>query len=159
MAQPRPDPVRPADDEARALARGILEGAGHAALGVLDPLTGGPHVSRVALALLGGGPTTLISELSHHTGALRADPRCSLLLGEPGPRGDPLTHPRLTILARARFHDPAERPAMREAWLERHPKARLYVDLADFAFVALEPEGALLVAGFGRAHRLAPSDL
>ena len=48
---------------------------------------------------------------------------------------------------------------MREGWLARHPKARLYVDFADFAFVRLRPEGAHLNGGFGRAYRLEPSDL
>ena len=159
--EPPGDPLRPTDDEARALARSLMEGAAHGALGVLDPGTGWPHVTRVAVALVAGAPLTLISALSHHTGALRADLRCSLLVGEPGPRGDPLTHPRLTLLARARFvaPDDPERPALRAAWLERHPKAKLYVDFADFAFVRLEPSGAHLNGGFGRAYRLGPEDL
>ena len=144
---PRPpsgriDPVRPADDEARALARRLMARADHGALGVLDPESGGPHVTRVAVGMAkDGAPLTLISSLSHHTAALRADPRCSLLLGEPGPRGDPLTHPRLTLIAEARFAPPGERADLREAWLARHPKARLYVDFADFAFARLVPSG------------------
>ena len=161
MAETRPDPVRPTDDEARALARRLMEGAQHGALGVLDPDTGAPHVTRVAVGVADGVPMTLISELSHHTRALGADPRCSLLLGEPGDRGDPLTHPRLTLLARAAFvlRDDPERPALREAWLARHPKAKLYVDFADFAFVRLVLGGAHLNGGFRRAYRLAPRDL
>ena len=155
----RPDPIRPTDEEARVLARRLMEGADHGALAVIDPATGWPHVTRVAVAIVDAGPVTLISALSHHTGALRVDPRCSLLVGEPGPRGDPLTHPRLTLLAEARFADPAERPALREAWLERHPKAALYVDFTDFAFVRLAPAGAHLNGGFGRAYRLAAEDL
>ena len=161
MPPDAPDPVRPTDDEARALARRLMEEARHGALGVLDPATGAPHVTRVAVGLADGAPLTLISALSHHTRALAADPRCSLLLGEPGPRGDPLTHPRLTLLARAAFvasDDPA-RPALRAGWLARHPKAKLYMDFADFAFVRLRPEGAHLNGGFGRAYRLVASDL
>ena len=155
------DPLRPVDDEARALARRLMEEARHGALGVLDPDTGAPHVTRVAVGIGDGGPVTLISALSHHTRALAADPRCSLLLGEPGPRGDPLTHPRLTLLARAAFVAPDDpgRAALREAWLARHPKAKLYVDFADFAFVRLEPAGAHLNGGFGRAYRLGAADL
>ncbi len=157
----RIDPVRPTDEEARALARRLMLEADHGALGALDPETGAPHVTRVAVSLLDGVPLTLISSLSHHTRALRADPRCSLLLGEPGPRGDPLTHPRLTLIARACFVAPDDpgRPALRGAWLARHPKAKLYLDLADFAFARLVPSGAHLNGGFGRAYRLDATDL
>ena len=158
---PRPDPVRSSDDEARALARRLIAGARHGALGVLDPETGSPHVTRVAVGLDRGAPLVLISGLSHHTRALAADPRCSLLVGEPGPRGDALTHPRLTLLAEAAFvaGDDPGRDALREGWLARHPKARIYVDLADFVFVRLTPQGAHLNGGFGRAFRLAAADL
>ena len=159
-ARPR-GPVRPTDEEARALARRLMAEAGHGALGVIDPEGGGPHVTRVAVGFADGMPLTLISSLSHHTRALHADPRCSLLLGEPGPRGDPLTHPRLTLIARASFVAPDDpgRPALREAWLSRHPKAKLYVDFADFAFARLAPSGAHLNGGFGRAYRLSAADL
>lgn len=103
---PRPDPVRPADDAARALAREIAQGARFGALGVIDPATGGPMVTRVATLWDEGaaGPAALIlvSDLSLHTAALGQNPACSLLLGEPGPKGDPLTHPRLTLMAQDR---------------------------------------------------------
>jgi putative heme iron utilization protein len=65
------------------------------------------------------------------------------------------------IRARAAFvaaDDPA-RPGMRARWLERTPKAQLYIDLPDFAFVRLTPVSALLNGGFARAFRLAPEDL
>ena len=158
---PRRDPVRPADDGARDLAHRLMAGARHGALGVLDPGTGAPHVTRVAVGMDGRVPLLLISALSHHTRALAADPRCSLLLGEPGPRGDALTHPRLTLLAEAAFvaADDPGRAALRDGWLARHPKARVYVDLADFAFVRLSIAGAHLNGGFGRAFRLAAADL
>ena len=58
---------------------------------------------RVAVATdAQGTPVTLVSDLSHHTRALRADPACSLLVGEPGEKGDPLTHPRLSLQGRMR---------------------------------------------------------
>ena len=93
--------------------------------------------------------------------ALLRDPRCALLVGEPGDKGDPLTHPRLMIRSRAAFvptDDPA-RPAIRAHWLKGHPKAALYIDFPDFAFVRLIPESALLNGGFARAFRLTPDDL
>lgn len=159
-ANKRPDPVQPADDEARALARALLS-ANHAALAYLDD-SGAPAIGRIAFGLCPEGqPMTLISRLAAHFAGLVADPRCSVMVGEVGVKGDPLTHPRLMIRATASFvaaDDPA-RPALRAHWLKGHPKAALYVDFTDFAFVRLVPESALLNGGFARAFRLAPGDL
>lgn len=160
--QPRPDPVAAATPEARTQALALLAGARHAALAVIDPETGGPGISRIALGLDPQGlPLTLISELAHHTVALRANPAAALMVGEPGPKGDPLTHPRLMIRVEAAFLDraAADHAAIRTHWLRSHPKARLYVDFADFAFVRLTPRSALLNAGFARAFRLTGHDL
>ncbi|PWE29291.1 pyridoxamine 5-phosphate oxidase [Maritimibacter sp. 55A14] len=155
-------PFRPADDEARALARTLLAQAAFAALGVLEPETGAPMVTRIALATVpDGAPLTLISDLALHAGALRADPRCSLLVGEPGRKGDPLTHPRLTLRCRAGFaqHDDPGHAALRRHYLAQRPKAALYADFADFHFVTMRIEAGYLNAGFGRAYRLAPADI
>lgn len=152
----RPDPIRPTTDEARALARRLLEEARHGALGVLDPETGGPVVTRVAVGWDGAAALVLVSTLSHHTKALLANPACSLLVGEPGPKGDPLTHPRLTLQAQA---GRADKAAGRDAWLARHPKSTLYYDFADFLLLRLAPTGAFLNGGFGQAFRLTPEDL
>lgn len=155
-------PIRPPDDEARALARALIDGASFAALGVIDPGTGAPFVTRIAL---GSGPqdglVSLVSALSAHTRALHADPACSLLVGEPGPKGDPLTHPRLTLTCHARFVAPGGEThgRLRAMWLACHPKAKLYVDFGDFAFIRFAVHAGHLNGGFGRAFRLAPADL
>ncbi len=83
------------------------------------------------------------------------------MLGEVGGKGDPMTHPRLMIRARATFiaQDDPTRFTMRDRWLQRNPKAQAYVDLPDFAFVRLTPVSALLNGGFGRAFRFGPDDL
>ncbi len=156
MTQTRPDPFRPTDDAARMLAQGILREARHGALGVIDPESGGPMVTRVAVLWDGAAVAILVSDLSLHTVALRHDPACSLLLGEPGVKGDPLTHPRLTVMARAEV---AEKADWRGAWLAAHPKATLYFDFADFRVVRLVPVAAHLNGGFGKAYRLEPGDL
>ncbi|MCA1243764.1 DUF2470 domain-containing protein [Stappia stellulata] len=154
------DPIRPTDDEAIALARKLVRLARFGALGVIDPGSGAPFVSRVALATeMDGSPVMLVSALSTHTKALLADPRCSLLVGEPG-KGDPLAHPRLTLMGTAHpfaADDPAL-PHARRRYLMRHPKAKLYADFSDFAFVRMEVARASLNGGFGKAYELLPSD-
>lgn len=154
-------PIRPTDDEARALARDLLQTARIAALGVLDPDTKHPMVTRIAVAEDAHGLITLISDLSHHTRALKVSPACSLLLGEPGDKGDPLTHPRLTLQADAAFvpRGSEAHGALRTHWLETHPKAKLYIDFGDFAFVRFQTAKAFLNGGFGKAYVLAPEDL
>jgi putative heme iron utilization protein len=157
----RPEPVQPADAEALAMTQGLLS-LGHAALAWEDPDTGTPGISRIAFARDPQlGLLTLVSGLAPHYRSLRDRPDCALMLGEAGGKGDPLTHPRLMIRARAAFvapDDPA-RPGMRARWLERNPKAQIYIDLPDFAFVRLTPVSALLNGGFARAFRLGPEDL
>lgn len=156
------DPIRPTDEAARGIARALMTAARTAALAVLDPATGAPFVSRIGFGLGPGGEAlTLVSDLAIHARALRADPRASLLVGEPGPKGDPLVHPRLTLAATARFvaADAPERAAFRLAWLGHHPKAALYADFADFHFVRFDIAGGHLNAGFGKAYALGANDL
>ncbi len=156
------DPIRATDDAARDLARTLLGDATHAALGALAPETGAPMVTRIALATAPDGrPTTLISDLSTHAGALKADPRASLLIGEPGEKGDPLTHPRLTLQCRASFlrHGEPGHAALSEHYLALRPKAQLYAGFADFFHVLFDVEAGLLNAGFGQAYRLTPADI
>ncbi len=157
----KPDPVAAADDEARQMATSLM-GAPHAALAWTDPETQTPGISRIAFGLAPDGrPLTLISALAPHFAALRANPACAVMLGEPGDKGDPLTHPRLMIRVEARFVDRTDpgHAALRDIWLATHPKAKLYVDFGDFGFVRLVPQSAFLNGGFGRALRLAPDDL
>ena len=77
-----------------------------ASLAVLEPRHGHPLASRVGVATdADGAPLILVSHLSAHTPAMLADPRCSLLVGEPG-KGDPLAHPRVTLVCRAERLEP-----------------------------------------------------
>ena len=158
----RPDPYNLPDDQARDLARRLLADTGHAALSFIDPATGTPSISRVALQTDAAGvPLILVSALAAHTVALRADPACAFMVGEAGSKGDPMTAPRLMVQAVADFlpTDAAEREALRTAWLTANPKATVYIDLPDFAFCRLQPKAAMLNAGFGRAYRMTPQDL
>lgn len=149
------DPIRPTDSDARALAQSLISAARYGALATL--LDGLPFVTRIALAPKNGRLLTLISDLSTHTQALRSTPKASLLIGEPGPKGDPLTHPRMTLQIVPEFLDKTEDLATQ--YLSSQPKAQLYIGFADFHLVRLTPIDAHLNGGFGKAYRLTPDDL
>lgn len=152
--RPREDLLNPVDEAAMAHAAEVLGPARHGYLAVLQPGSGWPGLSRVALGRDAEGvPLILISQLSAHFGALAADARCCLLVGEPG-SGDPLAHARLSIDCLAERVDDAVRPALRERFVAWQPKAALYVDFADFAFWRLRPQQASFNAGFGKAYAL-----
>lgn len=155
------DVIRETDAEAVRLAKTLTRTARFGALGVLDPDTGAPLASRVGVATdADGTPLILVSQLSAHTKAILADPRCSLLVGEPG-KGDPLAYPRITLVCRARKLEPEtlERARAERRYLNRNPKAKLYVGLGDFSFFRLEIERASLNGGFGKAYLLSRDDL
>ncbi|SEP77747.1 HugZ family protein [Thalassovita taeanensis] len=157
-----PELIRPTDDQARALARQLIDTARFGALAVTEAGTGLPLVSRVAVGTAPDGqPLLLVSDLAHHTRALKENPACALLLGEPGPRGDPLTHPRLTLQADAQFlrHGSPGHGEMAAHYLRDHPKAKLYIGFTDFSFALLKVHLAYLNGGFGRAFTLTPADL
>ena len=157
LADKLPNPIRPTDDEARQLGRDLIASAAFGAIAVHHPETGAPHATRIAIARQpDGAPLTLISDLSLHTKALTSNPNCALLLGEPGPKGDPLTHPRITLTCRARF---MRDKSLRDHYLAQHPKAALYIDFTDFRFVAFDVVTADLNGGFGKAYQLSPADL
>ncbi|NBB50217.1 HugZ family protein [Rhizobium sp. CRIBSB] len=156
----KPQVIRDTDDDARRQARILLRGARFAAIGVIDPQTGFPFVSRVLLGMdKDGAPVILVSALSAHTTALNADARASLLTGEPA-KGDPLAHPRLTLqcVAERVARDSDTHGRLRARFLARHPKSQLYIDFPDFCFFRLVPERASLNGGFGRAYHLSSDD-
>jgi len=148
------DPINPTDDTARAMARDILSDTRFGALAVLHE--GTPYVARTAMLWTDGGLLTLISTLSTHTAGLQENPACSVLIGEPQDKGDPLTHPRMTLQCIATQTD---KQASKETWLTAIPKAKLYYDFSDFLMYQLRPNGVHLNGGFGKAYRLNVDDL
>lgn len=148
------------DAQAQRQARSLLRKARFAALGTIEVGDGSPSVSRVSIATaMSGAPGFLISGLSAHTANLIADKRCSLLVGEPG-KGDPLAHPRMTIIGAANKLEPGpEKDAFQHRYLMRHPKASLYAGFADFSFWQMEIDRAYLNGGFGKAFTLSATDL
>ncbi len=151
-------PIQEADPHARDQANNMLARMSHAVLAVNDPATGHPHLSRIACQADSTGlPVALLSALAIHSRALATDPRAALLLDAPGPKGDPMTWPRLSLQVVAGvINEPGQ---LRDRWLRAHPKAAVFIDLPDFRFWHLRPVAGFLNAGFGAAFRLTPADL
>jgi putative heme iron utilization protein len=148
--------LRETDAEAIRLAKTLIRAARYAAIATLEPGSGRPIATRVGVSTdIDGAPIIFVSALSAHTPALRNDPRCSLLFGEVG-KGDPLAHPRISVHADAREIENGGDEHKRISWryLSHQPRARLYAELPDFKYFRLEPVGASLNAGFGRAYAL-----
>ncbi len=149
------------DFDATAVAKALLRATRAGALATIDRNTGHPFCSLVNVATdIDGSPLILISRLSTHTANLEKDGRASLLLASAG-RGDPLAHPRLTVLgdfASIARNDAIE-ARLRRRFLARHPKSELYAGFADFAFWRLAVVSAHLNGGFARAADLKAADV
>ncbi|HEY4200145.1 MAG TPA: HugZ family protein [Devosiaceae bacterium] len=160
MPEPK-NVLRETDAQAIRLAKTLVRSARYGALATIDSRSGAPIASRVGVSTdIDGTPIILISGLAPHTAALRADPRCSLLLGEPG-KGDPLAHARISLDCRALEieRDTATHQRLEGRYLRHQPKAALYAGLGDFRFFRLEVQGASLNGGFGRAYALEAGDV
>ncbi len=137
-----------------------------ASLGVWEAT--GPAVSLVPF-VRGRGPTrlwTLVSELSPHTAALRADPRCGVLVSEAPRPDDPRSNHalvRLSLRCTARFlsRDEGRAVGAEALYRARFPIAETLLGLGDFHWVELrpEPEGGRFILGFGRAYTVTGPDL
>jgi heme iron utilization protein len=157
---PENAPAAP-DFDPQALAKSLLRATRAGALATIDRNTGHPFASLVNVATDNdGAPVILISRLSSHTANLEADGRASVLLAASG-KGDPLAHPRLTVIGGfVRVpRDHADEPRLRRRFLARHPKSELYAGFADFAFWRLDAVSAHLNGGFARAADLKAADI
>jgi heme iron utilization protein len=150
----------PAPYDALAEAKELLRTVRAGALGTLIPAQALPFVSLVNVATApDGSPILLVSRLAAHTRHLDADPRLSLLLAQTG-AGDPLAHPRVTIMGTgARVEDLDRRAALKGRFLAKHPQSALYADFADFSFWRVAMDEAHLNGGFARAGRFKGSSL
>ena len=138
------------------LARSLLRRRRQGALATLMSGTGAPYCSLVNLASgADGTPLLLISRLAVHTRNILADSRVSLMLDERAP-GDPLEGARIMLQGRAEPVEKDQLEPVRRRYLAAHPSAETFVDFADFSFYRIAPNGAHLVAGFGRILDLKP---
>jgi heme iron utilization protein len=151
---------QPADFKPVEWAKDLLRTIRTAALGTIDRNTGHPVTTLVTVATdFDGAPLIMISNLSSHTANLKADPRASVLLARTG-KGDPLAHPRLTVLgAFVRIEDEALKARAKARFVARNPKSQLYADFPDFSLWRLEVAAGHLNGGFARAADLPAKDL
>jgi hypothetical protein len=142
-----------------AEAKRLMENAARAYLGTLAErpaaaagTTVFPFVSLVLPAQdAQGRPLLLLSDLSDHARNLKRDPQASLLFDGTGGLAEPLTGPRLTLIGRVAPADDADN---RARYLAAQPSAEGYIAFGDFHLYRFEVAEGLLVAGFGRIHRL-----
>jgi heme iron utilization protein len=157
-----PETARPPEDfNPIATAKELLRVTRAGALATIDRNTGHPFSSLVNVATdADGSPLILVSRLSTHTANIEIDPRASVLLASTG-KGDPLAHPRLTVLGTFANieRDAQEAARVQRRFLSRHPKSRLYAGFGDFTFWRLQVVSAHLNGGFARAADLKASDL
>lgn len=140
----------PSGYDALAQAKELLRSVRAGALATLVPENAFPFASLVNVATApDGSPILLLSRLAAHSRHLASDPRLSLLLAQTG-AGDPLAHPRITIIGRAECVIDLDRAALRARFLARHPESALYADFGDFAFWRVVMEEVHLIGGFGR---------
>jgi putative heme iron utilization protein len=145
-------------------ARQLMEKARRAYLGTLAErrdasaaATVFPFVSLVLPARdLEGRALLLLSDLSDHARNLKRDPQASLLFDGTADLAEPLTGPRLTLIGRVALADDSEN---RARYLAAQPSAQAYIEFGDFHLYRFEAAEGLLVAGFGRIHRLTAADL
>jgi heme iron utilization protein len=153
----------PAEFNPVELGKSLLRAVRAGTLATLDRNTGHPFASLVNVATdVDGSPVILTSRLSTHTANLEADGRASVLLAQTG-KGDPLAHPRLTVLGSfarlVRESADITGARVRRRFLARHPKAELYAGFGDFSFWRMTVASAHLNGGFARAADLTASDV
>ncbi len=143
--------------------RALLHTQRVAAFGTLDE-HGAPAVSMVPYAIETGLACFVIhvSGLAAHTRNLQSTPAVSLLVMRPEVASEPVhALPRVTLQGRAEVLEP-QGPAWaacRAAYLARFPEAEPMTQLGDFSFVAIHPDSARQVAGFGAARSIGAAEL
>ncbi len=101
----------------------------------------------------------LLSELAEHTKNLLVYPKASLLIADVSSNMDTgMDRPRVTMLGTVnKVVDGGDE--IKEHYLQRHPKAALYVGFKDFSFYRMKVNKIRFVGGFGVAKWLSPDDI
>jgi putative heme iron utilization protein len=94
----------------------------------------------------------LLSNLARHTRNIRARPEVSLLIVEEGKTAPVHEKSRVTLLGEAALVKDAARSArLKDAYLDRFPRAQMFFSLPDFQFYEIVPDEIHWIGGFGKA--------
>lgn len=105
--------------------------------------------SLVPYALDGKGqPIIFISDMALHTKNLKKDPKCSLMVAKLS-KDDIFNSARITFVGKMVKVPDDEVEAVSKLYLEKHPAAKDFIELEDFAFYRLEISKIYWVGGFG----------
>jgi putative heme iron utilization protein len=131
--------------------RALLASQRHGVLATLSTRhSGWPFASVAPYALTDDGePLLLLSDLAEHTRNVRADPRASLFVQDESAGADPQTSARVTLLGSVEAVTEGAASTAGARYLERHPQAADYFQMADFGLYVLRPRAARFVGGFG----------
>ncbi|MES5043953.1 HugZ family protein [Rhizobium nepotum] len=154
------EPSAGAPFEAVRVARDVLHTSRTAALATLDPVSGYPYTTATNIGIEPDGtPFFFAAGLTLHARNMEADPRISLTLAPFG-KGDALTLSRLTLVGKVELIDPNDVPLARQRYIDRYPKAKLYLSLPDTRFYRLRTQGVQINGGPARnASNITPADL
>jgi len=150
------DAARPMD--AIGVARTMLRSAKTASLATLDP-SGYPY-STVTNILVDatGRPVIFMSNLALHARNIGLDDRVSITIADMDK--DVLTTPRLSLVGRAQRVTGAEYEDLKQLYMERFPKSKLYLTLPDSMIFHIETEAVQLNGGPAQnANAVTPFDL
>jgi putative heme iron utilization protein len=146
--------------EAVRVARNVLHTSRTAALATLDPQSGYPYTTATNIGIEPDGtPFFFAAGLTLHARNMEADPRISLTLAPFG-KGDALTLPRLTLVGKAEVMGADDVPLARQRYIDRYPKAKLYLSLPDTRLYRLRTQGVQINGGPARnASNITAADL
>lgn len=129
-------------------ARTLVREGRHAVLSTLAE-DGTPFGSLVAYAFDDElRPYLFVSRLAEHTKNLVRDARASLLVQNTH-EGDPLAGARATLIGTFEKAPEAEREALVERFVARHPEAAIYATFPDFSVYRLSVRAVRVIEGFG----------
>ncbi|WP_108883542.1 pyridoxamine 5'-phosphate oxidase family protein [Anderseniella sp. Alg231-50] len=150
------DAARPI--EAIRVARTLLRTSRVTTLATLDP-SGYPYSTVTNLIVEPDGvPAVFMSGLTVHARNITADARVSMTVADTG--SDVMTTARLTLSGQAVRVPDAQVPALKARYVERFPKARLYLGLPDALWYRVRGEAVQLNGGPAQnANSVTPEDL